>query len=87
VGREVVQHDVDLFGRGSSRDDFRHESQEVIAGMPPGGLAMDLPGFDIKRGVKRKCPVTVVFDLDRRIDASDDAECFGFSAGVARMCR
>jgi hypothetical protein len=45
VGREVIQHDVDLFGGGDSGDDFRHETQEVVAGMPSGGLAMDLAGF------------------------------------------
>ena len=62
VGRQVVQHNVDLFRPRGSLDDLRHKGQEVFAGMASGSLAMNLAGFHVQCRVERERPVAVVFE-------------------------
>jgi hypothetical protein len=60
--RKVIQHDVKLFGPRVSFHDVGQESDKFGAGVTAHGFAVDLPGLDIQRGVKRQRTVSVVFE-------------------------
>jgi hypothetical protein len=60
--REVVQDDENLLPGRLGRDDFFQEANELLTGVPRGGLADDLAGFWIQGGLQRERPVPVVFE-------------------------
>ena len=62
VGRQVVQNDVYLAAAGLGLDEFAEEGQEVVAGVPGGGLTDHFAGSGVERRIQRHRPVPLVLE-------------------------
>lgn len=55
VSREVFENDVDLLPGRAQGDDFRQESNEVLARVASGGFSMHPTGGRFQRGIEGQC--------------------------------
>src|SRR5208337_3961299 len=62
VGGEIVEDDVNLLPGQAQSHDLLQEGDELAAGMPGGGFAVDAAGGGVQRGVQGKRAVAVVFE-------------------------
>ncbi len=61
VRRQVVQDDVDLLFGWAGIHHLAEKLHKLLTGVMCGGLALDLTGFNVQRGIQRKRGVTIVF--------------------------
>jgi len=62
MGRQIVQHNVNLSGPAHIVRQSRQELDEVRTGVATGGLALHLSGLHIQCGIQRQRAMPVILE-------------------------